>query len=630
MAETILQATDGPATATRFDVLRQQLLQRRLHALGGVHRSSAVALMCSTVVAMTLVALLVFGRNVIGPDSTQAWHAVGGVVVFAGLLLALTILAGTLDLTPTAGRAGRPVTVIHRLLPFAGLIVLTFSVVLLQPTVLGEAMRTPVAVPAIALWLVFALACVYVSRRVARDTSGLFDEQRTAKVAVPGALILAILVGAIAIGRSPYVVTSLVTPTLALAAFAAIVVLPAVSAEGAVKALEAVRNRGERAVRFARRRPWLVAATAVAKLLVVVGVWGVWHVRRPNDPVLGSTLGIWVLASAAAVFVLLLFVLDRHFGLAAADHPAVSRASGLLLGGSLGGLIAVVFFLGTLGAVVRQPLPLIGVAVLLALSSATGGLRDRRARVAIYGVAAALAILAAIFLTRAPSAGGWTFDPKLLSIPLVGSILAASLAIGFLFVLVRICRTRRYAWFVHVAAVLIWVAIVGLGSLFAKTMTMLNVDVVLTLLMIVAAVLLALGVQREIDAFEITVSLAATFILIELPLIAALLPYPETLKQSIAAIALLTPGCAALWAGSKMLAEPSEQRAGMSRLAVSCLLYYRGHRHTWIDQRSGEQCRRLPHHSARPAPRRGRRVRSPRHPPVIARLMGAATSGSAR
>jgi len=53
-----------------------------------------------------------------------------------------------------------------------------------------------------------------------------------------------------------------------------------------------------------------------------------------------------------------------------------------------------------------------------------------------------------------------------------------------------------------------------------------------------------------------------------------LLPYPEKLKLSFAAVALLTPGLAALWAGSKMLAEPSQQRAGMSRLAVSSLLYY--------------------------------------------------------
>lgn len=97
---------------------------------------------------------------------------------------------------------------------------------------------------------------------------------------------------------------------------------------------------------------------------------------------------------------------------------------------------------------------------------------------------------------------------------------------------------------------------------------------VLILLMIVAAVLLALGRQRAIDAFEITVTLAVTFILIELPLIAGLLPYPETVKLFIAAVALLTPGLAALWAGTRMLAEPSEQRAGMSRLATSSLLYY--------------------------------------------------------
>jgi hypothetical protein len=216
-----------------------------------------------------------------------------------------------------------------------------------------------------------------------------------------------------------------------------------------------------------------------------------------------------------------------------------------------------------------------GIAVLLTLGAATRGLQDGRARLVGYAAAAVLAILAAIFLTRAPSEASSVISATVfLTVPVVGSVLAVGLAIGFAFVLVRIFRTRRFFWLVHIAAVSIWIVFVLFCSMFAKSMTMLNVDLVLTLLMIVAAVLLALGVQREIDAFEITVTLAAAFILIELPLIAALLPYPEQLKQSIAAIAVLTPGCVALWAGSKMLAEPSQQRAGMSRLAVSSLLYY--------------------------------------------------------
>jgi len=585
VAESTLPIAGAPVTGTRFDVLRQQLLQRRLHALGAVQRLSAIAMMCSTVLAMTLVALVVFGRNLIGPipvdpnligpGPSETPHAVGGVVVFVGLLLALTVLAGTLDVAPTVGWAGRPIAAVDRLLPSVGLVVLTFSVLLLGPAYLGAQMRTGAVLPALALWLVLAIACVYVSRRVERDTAGLFDEHRTAKAAVPAVLILSIALGAIVIGRSSAVVTSLLTPTLLLAAFASIAVLPAVSAESAVKGLDAVRNRGERAVRFARRRPRLVAATAVFKLLVIVAVWAVYHLRRPTDVPLGSAPSAWVLASATAAFVMLLFVLDRRFGLAAADHPVVSRASGLLLGGSLGGLIAVSLVIGTLGVVIRQPLPLVGVAVLLALGAATGGIRDRKARLATYAVAAVLAILAAIFVTRAPGAGGSAFPPTVLNFALVGSLLAVGLAIGIVCMLVRIRRTRRFTWLVYVAAVVIWMVIwLMLKPWLAPQMTMLNIDLVLTLFMILAAVLLAFGVQREIDAFEITVTLAATFILIELPLITALLPYPETLKLSIAAVAVLSPGLAALWAGTRMLAQPSEQRAGMSRLALSSLLYY--------------------------------------------------------
>lgn len=575
MADPTLATAGAPVTGTRFDVLRQQLLQRRLHALGAAQRVSAIILMCSTILAMTLVTLLIFGCNLIGPDPAHATrHALGAVVVFVGLLLALTVLAGTLDVTPTAGWARGPATVVDRLLPFAGLVAVAYSAVLLQPVALGQVMRTPVETPAIALWLVLAVACVYASRRVARSDSGLFDAQRMTKAAVPAILLLVMLVGAMAVAQSPDVATTLLMPTLVLAAFSAIAVLPAVGAESAVKGLDAVRNRGERAVRFARRRPWLVAATAAFKLLVIIAIWIVSSVRGSSGGVPGSTLSAWLPATAAAVFVMVLFVRDRRFGLAATDHPVVSRASGLLLGGSLGGLIAVTCILGTLGVVVKQPLPLIGAVVLLTLGAATGGLRDRRARLATYGVAAVLAVLTAIVLTHGHSTGGSAFSPKMLSVPVVVSVLAVGLAIGFVFMLVRIRRTRRFTWLVQIAAVLIWMMFLVFCSLFAKSMTMLNVDVVLTLLMIVAAVLLALGVQRKIDAFEITVTLAATFILIELPLIAALLPYPEALNLSFAAVALLTPGLAALWAGSKMLAEPSEQRAGMSRLAVSSLLYY--------------------------------------------------------
>ncbi|HEX7826381.1 MAG TPA: hypothetical protein VF477_15880 [Mycobacterium sp.] len=513
---------------------------------------------------MTFVALLVFGHNLISRDSTATWHAVGGVVVFVGLFLALTVLAGTLDVRRLAGWAGRSMAAVDRLLPFAGLIAVAYSATLLQLAV----------APAVALWLVFAVACLFVSRRAVRDDSGVFDDPRTAKVGVPAVLLLVVLVLAMAVSRSLDDATVLLTPTMVLAAFAAIAVLPAVSAEGAVKGLDAVRNRGERAVRFARRRPWLVAATAVVKLLVIVAVWVVSDRKNIPGGVPGSTLAAWVLASVAAVLVMVLFVLDRRFGLAAADHPVVSRASGLLLGGSLGCLVVVVCVVATLGVVVKQPLPLIGVAVLLALGVATGSLRGRRARLVAYGLASILAMLAAILVTRVHGAGGSAVSPTMFNGTVVVSVLAVGLAIGFVVMLVQICRTRRFAWLVHVAAVVFWMVFLVFWAVFAKEMTMLNVDVVLTLLMIVAAVLLALGVQRKIDAFEITVTLAVTFLLIEVPLIAPLLPYPEVLKQSLAAIALLTPGCAALWAGSKMLAEPSEQRAGMTRLAIGSLLYY--------------------------------------------------------
>lgn len=67
VAESALPTTGGQVTGTHFHVLRQQLLRRRLHALGAVQRVSAVALMCSTVLAMTLVALVVFDRSPIGP-----------------------------------------------------------------------------------------------------------------------------------------------------------------------------------------------------------------------------------------------------------------------------------------------------------------------------------------------------------------------------------------------------------------------------------------------------------------------------------------------------------------------------------------------------------------------------------
>src|SRR6185312_3632762 len=112
------------------------------------------------------------------------------------------------------------------------------------------------------------------------------------------------------------------------------------------------------------------------------------------------------------------------------------------------------------------------------------------------------------------------------------------LVAGVIGVVVLIVVRRRLAWLVYLGAVLLWIVVLQvLKPWWAPDMTMLNLDVALTLLLTIAAVLLARGVQRDIDAFEITVTMAVTFLVIELPLISGLMPLPETITLWVAVTA---------------------------------------------------------------------------------------------
>lgn len=130
---------------------------------------------------------------------------------------------------------------------------------------------------------------------------------------------------------------------------------------------------------------------------------------------------------------------------------------------------------------------------------------------------------------------GGSLAPLVVLAILIGT---AGLVVGVLAVIVLIVAKRRLAWLVCLAAVAMWVVLFQvLKPRWAPDMTTLDLDLMLTLLLTVAAVVLARGMQREVDAFEITVTMAVTFLVIELPMVSGLMPFSDPIALWLAVAA---------------------------------------------------------------------------------------------
>jgi hypothetical protein len=98
--------------------------------------------------------------------------------------------------------------------------------------------------------------------------------------------------------------------------------------------------------------------------------------------------------------------------------------------------------------------------------------------------------------------------------------------------------------------------------------TGLNIDLPLTLLLLIAAVAWMRGVQHLVDGFDIIVTVV---VLIELPMVLDMLPEPA--QRGLLIAALLAPAIASIWKHLSGLDPQLPGRPALRALAVTCLGY---------------------------------------------------------
>jgi hypothetical protein len=556
----------------RLDALRKGLRDRRLNEIAPAHRALALTLIGFSGVAVVLTSLLIFGRGPVNPAKPGFWYDVSGMVIFIGLLLPLTTFAGAFRAPAARGATGRMWAGLEWLLPYGGLVVLVASVTLIDLSALASKVGM---VASLGLWFCLAVTSVYVLHRFGRATPDLLDPKRTAAVGVPTLLTLTLVLVVLIAEGSESVVTVMLKPALVLAALTSVVFLPAVAVGGAAKGLDAIRNRGERGVRFLRVRPWQVVTLGVVKIGVIVILWALSRSRSPTHSPLGSSLGAWLLAGGTALAVTVLFGVNHRVRLNKSDHLTVSRTAGILVGGSLAPLVALCIVVAISLVLVRQPVMLIGVAAVIGIALLAGRARAHRARLVAYASAAIVAMGAAVLIPRPVRVGGTPSPEFGLTILVGGAVIGVGLLAGVAAIVVIAIRRRRYAWLIYLGAVLSWILVIaGLKPLWAADMELLNFDLALSILLTGAAVLLAVKLQTTIDAFEITVTFAVMFLVIEVPLIGALMPAPDQAKRWLAVFALAGAAIGTVWSLTAALARASERSSAVVRLATSTLLYY--------------------------------------------------------
>lgn len=572
---TTAKASPGRGRYQRF---RRGLAERRLLGLNRREKAAVALLIAATAIAVLLSALMIFGKSGVDWGSDTTWHGVNGVVILAGLVTATALLASAWRPGRTSGVASRVRTVTAVTLPYLGLVALCATVLLFNPTSPDPVSTTVVAT---VVWMCAAAGCVLVIRTTT-PTNALLDSDRAVKIVVPAALLLLLAASAAGVTRSATEVGAVFQPTFALVGLGGLAVLPALSTAGAAKGLEKLHDRGALLGTKVRARPWLLVAGGLAKLSVIVGLWLEYRRRGKLETALDPSWPAWVAGTVLALVVLTLFAVNRRLTFSDSDHLSVSRAAGLLVGGFVGILVVLGLVIGLTLALGSQGLAVLALAIVIAAAVAAARITGRRWRIFAAATIVAFAALCPLWLPERHSgeAGPALVDPPVPAAPPIGTDVAQSilwwvLGAAVTAAIVAALWKKRTSWLVYLAVVAVWVLgrHVVAGQL-APEMTMLNVDLPLTVLLTAAAGVWALGRRSTVDPFEIAATMTITFFLVELPLLGALLPNPPLVKLWLTVLALVTAAVGAVWGSTATLSKPAEQRDGFVSLCTSTLLLY--------------------------------------------------------
>jgi hypothetical protein len=162
-------------------------------------------------------------------------------------------------------------------------------------------------------------------------------------------------------------------------------------------------------------------------------------------------------------------------------------------------------------------------------------------------------------------------DGSLINLLTLIVLLISGLLVGIAVLLVLAAKTRQIHLGVYLLAVALWVAALVTLSRVVPGTTGINIDLALTLLLLIAAVAWMRGGQYFVDGFEIVVTVVVLSVLIELPIVLDMLPALG--QRGVLLAALLTPAIASIWKHLSSLDPELAGRPALRALAVTCLGY---------------------------------------------------------
>jgi hypothetical protein len=132
-------------------------------------------------------------------------------------------------------------------------------------------------------------------------------------------------------------------------------------------------------------------------------------------------------------------------------------------------------------------------------------------------------------------------------------------------------KRRRFGWAAFIGAMLVWIIVIEIWGDFATPVSFVTFDLLLTVLLGIAAVAFVTGVQSAIDGYEIVAVIAVTSILIEFGRLTDLIPKAFSAWPFI--LAVVGPGVAVIWKQTAALVDKQNQRRAVQTLSITALLY---------------------------------------------------------
>lgn len=507
----------------RFSLLRvrRELLRRRPRRLDAEGRRTVLTLGIVAVVCGGFVLWALLGSPL--RTDTAWWGILTGVVCLAATTLTLAVLA--------VNRVNRPAAVLRAptrplraAVGFFGIAGLAVVLIVVLPQV-QQALPRAGGVLGLLLWVGLGCATFTVHRLGAHGST---PAERRAAILVtllaPSGLLLS-AVAVVWVLSGPGLAVWVLLPPLAAHSFGAICIVPALLIRGGILGLEKVRDRSAVTADHLRDRPtrvlWLLAAKIAVLLLAAVAIprWS------PGATLISAQPLSWLGASVAAALVMLLLWFDHRPWPVAPDLHTIARSAALLIGIPLGGLVGVALVIAMANPVRAAPWQAAGVLVVTAAT----WLPARRFRsirpAAAWATAALLGLVAGATTGRAaPSAPPQAVPAGTLTLAVVVAITASVLGLAMLALVVIAVRRRRARLLLYLLAVIVWIAL-NLGfTAWTPGVLALDIDLSLSVLLILGVVAYSRGLTRRIDPAEAAALCVVVFLAMDLPVLLRFTP----------------------------------------------------------------------------------------------------------